>query len=552
MRERLALAALIAFCTLWRLPFIGDPPWLNDEGVYATVGRALYGGEALYRQVWENKPPAIYILYGGIERLAGSTHVLVGARLAALVAAVLAQLAVYGLARLAAGPATGLLTVGLTGVLVDLPLLEGTAANAEIFVIALTGGAMWLLWYGMGVVSVLSDGQPPAGGGAAPRAVRRRWWSLLAAGIAFGLATLFKYVAGADLVAGCTMLALWPLTPTAPRRTVATLALVAGVGVPLGLVAGWLASRGLLGDALYATAGYNQGYVTKGQSLHAPLVTLVSALVLLVLFGLAAHLWRRSRPRGVPPVGAAVCWWLALATLGAMASGRSYPHYYLQLVPPLAIGLALLIGCFRAPHPEPSLDGAAAVGWPRGGPMDADAGVQRRVLAGLIAVWAVGLPLLSALALQRDPPDPAPGSNRLAYYAYSWQHLTGALSDTAYGNRIDPRVERNISVAAYLRAHPAGFRRLYVWGNSPWIYYLSTYEHAARFLSAYYNPPIPGGEGQVVRSIRRDPPSYIVVIEPPVPGNAALAQIVARRYRLVWQRDNARVYLLRAAGPGTS
>ncbi|HVA88727.1 MAG TPA: hypothetical protein VNL71_02690, partial [Chloroflexota bacterium] len=76
--ERLAPWGLIAFCTLWRLPGLGDPPWLNDEGVYAMVGRALLHGEKLYRQVWENKPPAIYLLNAGVERLGGAEHVITG------------------------------------------------------------------------------------------------------------------------------------------------------------------------------------------------------------------------------------------------------------------------------------------------------------------------------------------------------------------------------------------------------------------------------------------------------------------------------------------
>src|SRR5690348_16102096 len=63
------LIALILFCILWRLPSLADPPWLNDEGTYATVGRAIFAGEALYRQIWENKPPAIYLLYGTVRTL---------------------------------------------------------------------------------------------------------------------------------------------------------------------------------------------------------------------------------------------------------------------------------------------------------------------------------------------------------------------------------------------------------------------------------------------------------------------------------------------------
>jgi hypothetical protein len=133
----------------------------------------------------------------------------------------------------------------------------------------------------------------------------------------------------------------------------------------------------------------------------------------------------------------------------------------------------------------------------------------------------------------------------VGYYGHFWQYLTGALDATAYGNALDPRVERNVAAATYLRKHPQPSRRLYVWGNAPWIYYLSGYEHAARFLSAYYRPPIPGGMAQVLGALARQPPPYIVVIAPPTPPSALLSQFIQERYRPVWHDGSAVIYLLR-------
>src|SRR6185312_14427008 len=171
----LAPAALIAFCTIWRIPGLADPPWLNDEGVYATVGRALLHGERLYRQVWENKPPAIYLVNAAAEQVGGAVHVITAMRLLALVASVVALTAIYRLMSARRGPMLALLAVVLTGIGLDLPLIDGTEANAEIFVAAASAVGMALVWHALDV-RLHSQGHSPAANS-----------SLLLAGIAFGV-----------------------------------------------------------------------------------------------------------------------------------------------------------------------------------------------------------------------------------------------------------------------------------------------------------------------------------------------------------------------------
>ena len=111
---------------------------------------------------------------------------------------------------------------------------------------------------------------------------------------------------------------------------------------------------------------------------------------------------------------------------------------------------------------------------------------------------------------------------------------------------MDARAERNVAVASYLHAHPAQPQRLYVWGNAPWIYYLSGYEHATRFFSAYYHPAIPNGIEQVIETLRTAPPPYVVVVEPASPASPALSALVHSRYQPVWRFRDAVVFRLRA------
>jgi hypothetical protein len=348
-------------------------------------------------------------------------------------------------------------------------------------------------------------------------------------------------VAGADLVAALAIL----YSRRLERQWVAVAAMLLGVAAPLLTVAGWLASRGLLGDALYATVGYNRGYVATGQTLHAPLVTLLSIIVPLALMATGVALYLRAERRHCPSFGAAACWWCALALIGALASGRSYLHYYLEAIPPGAICLTL--GLREAVRYLAARSGNAPATpvTPAAPGYDPSDHTLRRVLAGLLIAWTVIVPLVTALAAQGETTASPPGSHRLAYYAHFWQYATGSLTYAQYADRMDLHVGRNIAVADYLKSHPVRARRLYVWGNAPWIYYLSGYEHATRFLSAYYNPSIPGGMTQVVAALQADPPAYIVVIEPPLPASRTIAILLHARYTPVASIRDAVIYRLR-------
>ncbi len=538
----LAPAALIAFCTIWRIPGLADPPWLNDEGVYASVGRALLHGERLYRQIWENKPPAIYLVNAAAEQVGGAVHVITTMRLLALVASVVALTAIYRLMSARRGPTLALLAVVLAGIGLDLPLIDGTEANAEIFVAAASAVGMALVWHALDV-RLHSPGHSLAANS-----------SLLLAGIAFGVSILFKLPAGADALAAALVVLFYDSPPadTAVNGlppddakhlgvAVARLGLLSvGAAIPLSAIAVWLAVQGLLDDALYATIGYNRGYVSTGQSLHSPLVSVLTVAAPIAALGVGTVIARRRRG-GVLPFGAGASWWLGLSLLGALASGRTYPHYFLQAVAPVAICLTLLIErlvtrASRRAETDPYRweDRRAA--------SRHAALIFQRIVVALVIVWAAAVPLASTIALARTSPNPSPGSDTVAYYAYFWQYATGDLSDTAYGNRIDPRVERNVAVAAYLKAHPRAPERLYVWGNAPWIYYLSGYEHAARFLSAFYRPVVPGSGASVLPVLQGNPPPYIVLIEPATPPALGLAPFLRAHYRAVFRVGNAVVY----------
>src|SRR3990170_8712352 len=64
-RSVLDAVPLILVCLLpivLYLPFLGAP-FERDEGVYATIAQGLLDGQVPYRDLFDNKPPLVYLWY---------------------------------------------------------------------------------------------------------------------------------------------------------------------------------------------------------------------------------------------------------------------------------------------------------------------------------------------------------------------------------------------------------------------------------------------------------------------------------------------------------
>jgi hypothetical protein len=58
-----SLLCLIIIFFLLRLPSLIEPYWYGDEGIYQVISMALDKGKLLYSQIWDNKPPLLYVTY---------------------------------------------------------------------------------------------------------------------------------------------------------------------------------------------------------------------------------------------------------------------------------------------------------------------------------------------------------------------------------------------------------------------------------------------------------------------------------------------------------
>lgn len=441
---------------------------MNDEGTYFAVAQAMAHGYRLYADVWENKPPALYLVYNAVYHLAGPS--LLSIRVLTTLAVLAITVVAYLLARFYAGARAALMAGLLAGLLMGVPFLEGTTGNAEVFL---------ALFSAAGVYSAV--------------ALER---SALA-GLCLGVAVLFKVVAGFDAAA----LAFWFLRWRRPLVLPYCLALA----VVLAGAAALCWASGILRSALRDAVLYDLGYVGHGNGAHVPWLLLAKLLAVALL-----TLWLRSAP--FPFL------WLVYATAGALISGRFFGHYALQLVVPLCVVSALMV------RERPRLATRVAVSLP------------------VLFLTAAAVSALAGWAMTAS----GHGSilaRRLEWYANFTRMALHLEPYSAYSSQVDDHVERNEALARRVERLPAGM--LLVWGNTPWIYPLSSRLPATPYTSALRSPEVPGETAALRRALLEGRPRVVVVVWPAAPRLGPASTGLQHRYTLVARVSNATIYVAR-------
>jgi hypothetical protein len=70
LANRAIVVAAVLFVLVRALPILNFPMGC-DHGTYLTIGQGLLDGKQLYRDLWDNKPPGIFIAYAGIAKVFG-------------------------------------------------------------------------------------------------------------------------------------------------------------------------------------------------------------------------------------------------------------------------------------------------------------------------------------------------------------------------------------------------------------------------------------------------------------------------------------------------
>ena len=445
----LPLAFAVVAAALMRWPGL-VLPLERDEGAYAYTAGAWLRGELPYRDVFDHKPPLLYLLY--MPTLIGSQVSGLTIRLWASLIFIVQLPVLYTLARRIWDSATAGVAVILYAIAGSAFSMQGLILNSEQALVLPALFALLCLFTGTDM--------------------DRRRWSFLY-GICVGLIAMIKPTAVPLLVP-----LVLPIGAGGIGGRLRHLAsAIGGAVVPwLPIFAVWGASLAL-DDLYFARVDYNRLYAAESVKEWSAggivnVVAPLGPLLLCATVGASLAGWsgvlKRQRM-------ALVLWTLAL--FGAALLGlRAYVHYYYPVIP----GLALLAA------PAVTRIGRQTMG--------AEGRWRRMVaLAGptlLLAVLTVPFAVDNLRLFSLTPTEQAE-----ALYGRDGRFYFGAAAD----------------VAAYVQEQTRPDEQIYVWGAEPEIYVLAGRTTGARYVYDYPLRLIPGARAELERELQRNPPALWIV-----------------------------------------
>ena len=493
-RSRLAALGIILLTIAIRLPSLVHPRAIDSEAMYSVVANEIVDGGRPYIDAVERKPPLLFWAYAAIFTVAGKFN-WTALHLVALVWTLCAMAGLYAIGSELFDRNTGRIAAFLYSVFQPWWTWKNLSFDGEMLM------NLPIIW---------------AWTIAFRRSASRVRPELFPAGALLGAAFLLKQPAAiAAVPLGIYLLlpsyrASRSLTPT--NSIIQATMLTLGFFAALGFVTIVLWKQGILHEAFYWTiADHDVPHVFWHKGMVNTLTFLGACLPLIIGAIMACQdkdeIWaRRTAER------AALLGLLAASAIGAAAGARFYPHYYVQLIPPLAL--------FAAPY--------------------------------YARLWSRTI----------QPPHWLLRPK----VTYAWLALTVVAFSIKHWTGLAPRRVPS-ETGRYLSTHSAPDDRIFVWGQTSEIYLDAHRRPACRYITTFpltgyvFGGPIPGFDTRsrilpgawttLERDFARHRPTYIIDVQDP---NAArypvkdfpiLAKLLAEQYQPVANTAEGVIYRMR-------
>jgi 4-amino-4-deoxy-L-arabinose transferase-like glycosyltransferase len=496
----LALVAILGLTFLLRMKFWGQP-FEMDEGAYGYMGWGMLHGLVPYKDMYDQKPPGIFVLNSLVFLLFEPTAL--NLKIFASIYSLGSVLAVFMVTRKLAGREEGCLAALLYGIFSCGPHIQGGGVNSEVFMV---------LPYTLAAYSLLKLLES----GSRKNYLYFGFWTSLACTI--------KQVALVNFLwlASYLVIRIWQ------RRQLDTVSRVLADGflVVIGAVIPWLPFllyfhwKDALGSLYFWQVSFNLHYIAKNHQNLANLSVFLARMIsvlsengflwLTALAGIGFR-WPIIRRKVGGSKQGTESWrrtaWILMATwpmfsfIGVVLGGRFFPHYFIQIIPSLAV-----------------LGGV--------GLMDLIHKVRSRGIDFLRRPVGFGMVLILTLAFLLFVKTDAPYYLKYDGMQISLHQFNMPLfSVTRY-------------IGKYLKGRTEPSDLIYVWRVNPEINFYALRKSPTPYLIhsvMSYNLPWDPHE-QVLESLRRSPPKYVVLMEEIVEF-AALKDFINQNYRLETNLD---------------
>ena len=310
------VVGILALVLILRIPSFFEPYYYGDEMIYLSLGQGVRQGLTLYKDVYDNKPPLLYLTAAIAGNLFWFKVILAFWSIATI-------FVFYKLVKhlFEKNERTQQIATLIFAVLTTIPLLEGNTVNAELFMI---GPSL------LAILILLKEGLNSK--------------KILLAGILFGFSFLFKVPALFDVP---VIVFYWLITSNLKTdwKEIFKKTLILGIGflIPLLLTFVWYFFQGALSEYVKAAFVQTIGYVSSFRPgdvqkpffvKNAPL--LIRGLIVLLGSGVL-FIFRKKLSKKFILFSV----WTLFALFAVTLSERPYPHYFIQALAPVSFLLAM-------------------------------------------------------------------------------------------------------------------------------------------------------------------------------------------------------------------
>lgn len=494
----LLLAALLLL-TVLRAPNFFEPYWYGDEAIYLTIGQALNRGSTLYTDIVDHKTPVIYYLARVDTQL--NFRILLFAWMTA------STCFLYILTQtFLNSPLARAVTIFSFVILTSIPWFEGMIPNGELFVIGfvLAGAALLTRTHYLDyLLSVKKNLQ---------QKYSHQPLLLTVAGATFSAALLTKVPALFDIAAFASI-GIFPVIDSIGKKSAVVLKnllvslrywLFLGIGLALPLLASVLyfvlkdAGPDYLQFGLLYNFRYSQSWDLGFSSNTMNWIFSFQGKTILMLLGAGILLSVRNFV-SIKTRWAAL--WLVFTLFASLLSNRPYPHYFMQVLPPLT----LLVGL--------SVDAVLSSKIKRG----------TKVATLCVSTVGVGIFVWLLYVMNVGLYDTS------KYYTDFLKYVSGKTTQQEYYQSFNYLMNDNYTAASVMLQDPNS--SLYIWGTNPMLYALTQKPPQARFTVAFHIKDLQYYD-ETLDELSEAPPTYIVVMNEDASTFPELMGYVLDSYRV--------------------
>jgi len=311
-------------------------------------------------------------------------------------------------------------------VVTSIPLFEGNIANAEVFMLLPTLSGIYYFLYSKSKLKYIFSG------------------------LLLGLAFTIKIPVAIEF----GFLFVWYLflyKNKLQSKIYDLIAFSVAFFIPFLAFLTYFSIKGAISEFMFSAILQNFGYLSSWQtgshSGSAASGGLVTRGVILLLFWLLIYF--ASIKKIVDQKLSIIIFWFSAAIFGALLSTRPYPHYLIQILPSLSLMLIYLF--------------------------EKNVKTSIKIFVLVLVFGLVGLFFKYKFYVYPV----------LSYYQNFYSHIT-SLSSSDYRNYFGSQVDDTYQISNYLIKNTATDEKIFIWGDEPYIYALSSRLPVGKFTVAYH------------------------------------------------------------------